>query len=367
MNYHETVIQFLNGYSIYNRTMQKKTYEKKLVAVLCKKLSRFCTNLVLLPLLLTISANTYSAEAATPLKPVSFMPLWSPQAQFAGYYVALEKGIYAKYGLNLRILKAGPAISPADALKNGEADFALLWLTTALDERSRGAQFKNIAQFIQKSSLMLIAKKSSGIHAIAEMNGKKVGLWGGDLSIPAIALLNERNVKVREIRQSYTVNLFLRDGIDVTSAMWYNEFHTLLNSGINPDELNTFFMSKYGMNFPEDGIYALEKTVKKDPLLAQAFVAASLEGWRYAFEHPEEAVDITVNYMRKAGLPANKNHQTWMLNRMRDLSHPVKGVEFGALDKNAYEFVVRKMQQDRLIATPIDYHQFSWKPNAEKF
>ncbi|MDD5033771.1 MAG: ABC transporter substrate-binding protein [Methylococcaceae bacterium] len=174
-----------------------------------------------------------SAEE-TGLKTASFMPLWSPQAQFAGYYVALDKRIYARHGIDLKILRAGPGCAPADALTKGTADFAILWLTTALQHRSMGAELVNLAQIIQQSSLMLIAKKTTGIKTIADMDGKKVGLWEGDVSIPLRTLFTKHHIKIREVRQSQTVNLFLRGGVDVTSAMWYNEYHTLFNSGSMP-------------------------------------------------------------------------------------------------------------------------------------
>src|SRR5690606_7709314 len=140
------------------------------------------------------------------------------------------------------------------------------------------------------------------------------------------------------------VNLFLRGGIDVASAMWFNEYHTILNSGIDPEELNVIFLRDEGMNFPEDGIYAMARTIRRDPALATAFVAASLEGWRYAFDHPGEALDIVIKHMREAHLPANRMHQKWMLERMRDLMMPVdpRGA-FGYLMAQDYEAVGRAM------------------------
>lgn len=299
------------------------------------------------------------------LKPATLMPLWTPQAQFAGYYLAYEKGLYAKHGIDLKILKAGPGYSPGEAIKNGKADFAVMWLSTALSQRSQGSNIVNLAQLIQKSSLILVAKKNTGIKKLEDMQGKKIGLWGGDLSLPIKAVLNKKKIQVKEVRQSYTVNLFLRGGINVTSAMWYNEYHTILSSGVNPDELNVFFMSQYDMNFPEDGIYALQETIAKDPALASAFVKASLEGWQYAFAHPEEAIDITMKYMREAGLPANRIHQQWMLNRMRDLFQPLAGGKFGQLDRQSYDFVVKSMQQEKLLSKHTDYDQFSWQPLAD--
>jgi NitT/TauT family transport system substrate-binding protein len=218
----------------------------------------------------------------------------------------------------------------------------------------------NLAQYVQRSSMMLIAKKSSGIRTLADMNGKKVGLWGGDLSIPARVLFAQQGIKVHEVPQSQTVNLFLRGGIDVTSAMWYNEYHTILNSGVDQEELNVVFLQEQGMNFPEDGMYAMEKTVHNDPALTAAFVEASLAGWRYAFAHPNEALDIVIRYMREAQVPANRTHQQWMLDRMQDLLMPaVSQGRAGLLNRQDYETVGRTLQNEGLIPDFPDYTIFT--------
>ncbi len=299
------------------------------------------------------------------LKSVSLMPLWSPQAQFAGYYVALDKGIYARHGIDLKILKAGPGQSPVAAVRDGTADFAVLWLTTALQHRANGLPLVNLAQIIQRSSLLLVSKRSSGIRKIADLEGSKVGLWDGDLSIPARALFARHNVKVREVPQSFTVNLFLRGGIDVTSAMWYNEYHTILMSGVDADELNVISLAEQGMNFPEDGLYALEGSIRDDPGLARAVVAASLEGWRYAFDHPDEALDVVVKYMREARLPANRVHQKWMLERMRDLIMPDQpGRAFGRLHAQDFDVTVGTMGQEGLLRSHPAYSEFTWGADA---
>jgi NitT/TauT family transport system substrate-binding protein len=199
------------------------------------------------------------------------------------------------------------------------------------------------------------------------MDGKKVGLWEGDVSIPPRTLFAKHRIKVRVVRQSHTVNLFLRGGIDVTSAMWFNEYHTILNSGVDPEELNVIFLRDQGMNFIEDGIYTMEKTARKDPDLATAFVDASLEGWRYAFDHPDEALDIVIKHMREAHLPANRMHQKWMLERMRDLMMPVnpKGT-LGYLLEQDYDAVARAMQKNGLIRSYPGYNAFVWRADAGK-
>ena len=301
------------------------------------------------------------------LKKANFMPLWAPQAQFAGYYVALEKGIYARHGIDLTILRAGPGHSPYRALLEGKAEFAVLWLTTALQHRAKGDQLINLAQIVPRSSMLLIARKSSGINTLDDMNGRKVGLWDGDLSIPARALFASRGIKVNEVLQSHTVNLFLRGGINVTSAMWYNEYHTILNSGVDADELNVMPLRDYGMNVPEDGLYTLDDILRGDPELAAAFVAASLEGWRYAFAHPEEALDVVIKQMREAKIPANRAHQRWMLDRMRDLiPTDAAGNISGELREQDYLDASRAMHSNGLIRSYPDYRDFFWKADAGK-
>jgi len=317
-------------------------------------------------LALCFSFISLGVAADTPaLKTATLMPLWTPQAQFAGYYVALEKGIYARHGIDLKILKAGPGFSPVASLEQGEADFAVLWLTTALQHNASGMELVHLSQTIQRSSLMLIARKNVGIHSIEDMQDKKVGLWGGDLSLPVYALFSARGIRFREIRQSQTVNLFLRGGVDVASAMWYNEYHTMLNSGLNEDELELFFMDREGMHFPEDGIYTMKRTLERDPALASAFVDASVEGWQYAFDHPEEALDIVIKRMREARLPANRVHQRWMLKRIQDLMQPTAGNSgAGRLDASTFEDVQATMKRMGQVKQPVRYEDFTRVPHG---
>ena len=303
------------------------------------------------------------------LKKISFVPQWVPQAQFAGYYLAHERGIYKKHGIDLTIIPGGPDNPSLDLLKNGKADFATLWLSTGIQMRAKGVKLINIAQMMQRSALMLIAKKSSGIKTPRDMNGKKVGLWGPIFQIQPKAFFKRYNLKVKEIRQSYSVNLFLRDGVDVTSAMWYNEYHTILNSGLNPDELTAFFFHEHGLNFPEDGIYTLEETFQKDPDLCKAFVNASIEGWRYAFAHPEEALGIVMKNLKKEHIPATLVHQKWMLARMKDLMVPQDaGCPTGRLLAEDYNRVAEGLLDNVLIKEVPDFTSFYRKciPHAEK-
>jgi len=299
----------------------------------------------------------YTAEET--LKKACFIAQWIPQAQFAGYYVAYEKGIYKKYGIDLQIITGGPLRSPAAFLKDGQADFINMGLNSGIQARATGLKLVNIAQIVQKSACMLVAKKSSGIENIGDINNKKVGVWAGISQIQTLSFIKKYNLKVKVVPQTYSVNLFLRDGIDVASAMWYNEYHTILNAGYNPEELTTFFFSEHDLNFPEDGIYTLQERLQSDPDLCYAFVRASIAGWRYAFEHPEEALDVVLKYAKAAHISANRTHQKWMLERIKDLTL-VEGIDEiqGRLSSEDYYRVAEELKKAGTIEKIPEFNDF---------
>ena len=290
-----------------------------------------------------------SPVQAETLKKVTFLPQWFPQAQFAGYYVAWEKGIYRKHGLDVTLLRGGPEKPVCPALIRGEADFGTLFLAEAIQQRSRGLKLVNVGQIVQRTGFILVAKKSSGILSARDLQGKKVSLWD-DFKVQPLAFFRKNGLKVRVIPQTYTLNLFLRGGVDVASAMWYNEYHSILSAGLNEDELTTFFFDGQDLNFPEDGIYCLEETWKRDPDAVRRFVQASIEGWRYAFAHPREALDIVMKYVNEAKINTSRTHQKWMFEKIKDLIVTGnRNVPMGTLSETDYRKVAAELQESGLI------------------
>ena len=332
-----------------------------------KNNSRFALFHSIVPCLLFISILSFlilvypvvSEAKDKDLLKATFIPQWVPQAQFAGYYMALHKGIYKKYGIDLTIIDGGPE-KPSDVyLKQGKADFGTMWLASGISMRSKGIKVVNIAQMLGRSALMLVAKRSSGISKPEDLNRKKVGIWGNIFQVQPMAFFKKYRIKPIPVRQSYSVNLFLRGGVDAASAMWYNEYHTILMSGIDQNELTTFFFHQYGLNFPEDGIYTLERTLKRSPTLCKAFVKASIEGWEYAFSHPEETLDLVLKNLSRAHIPANRVHQKWMLERIKDLMTPVdKRLPMGVLLKEDYLRVAGLLKEYGLIDNIPDFKEF---------
>ena len=246
----------------------------------------------------------------------------------------------------------------SDLIAEGKADFAALWLVNAIELKAKGADIVNIIQPSSHSSAMLITKKKSQINTITEMNGKRAGIWIG-YELQPKTLFNKYGLDVDIVPIGNSNNLFLMDGVDIINANWFDEYHSIINSGYDPEELNVFFYSDYGLNFLEDGIYCLSDKLKNEPELCVDFINATLEGWRYAFDHKEEAVDIVLEYAKREKLPVNRVHQRWMLDRYQDLYLPEGATEFNnSLAESDYVFIASLLKENDLIIEIPLFNEF---------
>lgn len=303
-------------------------------------------------------AVTTTDAGSGSLQKVRLLPYWITTAQFAGYYIGRNKGIFQQYGIDLTIIPFQTTIQTDQVIRNKEADFFLLWLVNAIDLKDSGLDIVNIAQLSSKSSLMLITKKSSGIATIADMEGKHAAIWS-DYMLQPKALFSKHHVDVHLIPIGSSNNLFLRDGAEIINASWFDEYHTILNCGYNEDELETFFFADHGLNFLEDGIYCLRSELEKDTALCRRFVGATIESWEYAFLHPDEAIRIVLEEQRKQMLPANLPHQRWMLDRYRDLYYPDSSAGINTnLPEAEYLNIANILLQAGLIETIPDFSSF---------
>ncbi len=292
------------------------------------------------------------------LQKVILLPYWVTTAQFAGYYVGVEKGIFQRYGIDLEIIQFQPSMQIEIVIREKKASFFLLWLVNAIELKASGLDIVNIAQLSSQSSLMLITKKSSGIETISDMHGKRAAIWSGYEFQPKV-LFKRNKVDVKIIPIGSSNNLFLTDGVEIINASWFDEYHAILNSGYNEEELETFFFSDLGLNFLEDGIYCMHSTLDEDPGLCQRFVEATLSSWKYVFTHPEESVEIILGEQTRQKLAANRPHQRWMLDRYRDLYYPEDGSPINTnLNETEYKGIARILKEAGLIREIPPYRNF---------
>lgn len=301
------------------------------------------------------------AQSPAPLAPVTLILQWTPQSQFAGYYVALEKGFYAKRGLDVTILRGGPDRDQMAYLMDGRADFATRWLTAALEDIERGVPLKHIAQIINRSNLAVVGWRDRGIARLEDLDGRRVGVWHGQFRPPFIATFRAHDIEPVVVQQNYSINLFMRRGVDACSAMIYNEYHMLYQAGVDTNELVVFPLASDESPLPEDGIYCLRETYAAKPDVCAALARASVEGWEYAAAHPEEALEIVMRHVREAHVPTNRAHMRWMLRAVLESVIPsgAGSWEVGRLDRDAYERTVKMMIEQEMVRSAPAFEDFT--------
>lgn len=283
----------------------------------------------ILAAILTLLAG--GAHAADPL---ALQLRGTPRAEFAGYYVAQDKGFYAEEGLEVTILPGGPGIAPTEALATGAADVAVDWLPSALLARERGLPVVNIAQPFHASALMLACLRESGIRRPEDLRGRMLGAWTGGGEYPLLAWLNGLGLGVNGAPDGVTlrdqgagVDALLRKQAACIMAMSHDEYLQLRAAGLEDDDL-VIFRPGDADSVPEDGLYTLDQTLA-DPRMADSltrFVRASLRGWRQVEAQPGEAAEIVA---RSAGEDAADT-----LKAVQDVVRLTSG-STGALDITA--------------------------------
>ncbi len=261
--------------------------------------------------------------AAEPVK-VKLQLKWVPQAQFAGYFVALDKGYYADEGLDVEIVPGGPDIVPEQQVASGAADIGVDWVASLLAHQEQGLPLVEISQIYQKSGLVLVSKKEAGIATPADLKGKKVGNWMGGNEFEVLALFDKYNLDqtkdLQFIKQGFTMDQFLTGELDAASAMTYNEYQVVLEQGVPESDLSVINMNDEGVAMLEDNLFANKDWLAGNKETAAKFVRASLKGWKDAIADPEAATDIVMKSVEDGS--TSRDHQQKMMQEVAKLVAP---------------------------------------------
>ncbi len=296
-------------------------------------------------------------SARPPLQKVRLMMAWFPQSQFAGYYLALDEGIYRKHGLDVEIIPGGPNRDQGQYLRDGRTDFAVSWLAPALVNREQGIPVVLAGQVMHRSNLAFVGWKEKGIRSLEDFQGRRVSLFEG-WSRPALsAFLRLKNLNVQLVPQYFTMDLFLRRGVDVASVMTYNEYFMLYLSGVDDSDLTVVRLSDLGFAFPEDGIYTLDKIQQADPGLARKLVQASHEGWELARRDRDKALAPVMRRVREGHLPTNITHMKLMLDAVLPSIFPenLGAADWGRLPRADFENCVRQLKEAGMLTKQPAY------------
>ena len=298
---------------------------------------------------------------------------WLPQAQFAGYYVALEKGFYTDEGIpHVKIESMPVQNSVMEPLLDGRVDFCVDWLPNALIQRDQGHEVVCVMQLFQKSSLVFVAHREfrgSEIRSIGDLQGKPAQIWMSEAGVMPRLFLKRLEVEPELIPLGSSLSPFLRKAVSAVSATAYNEYHTLIEGGARRNDLVVMIPGELGFNYPEDGLYCRKETRHERPELCHGVVRASLRGWAYALDpkNERETVATIMKQVAAAKHITNDNHQTQMLRKIREfVTHRVgeDPTQWGELSKNDYEKTVELLKQSKKIAQPVPFEEFYQKPQA---
>lgn len=311
------------------------------------------------------------AEDDDELTPINLQLQWVAQAQFAGYYAAVDQGFYADEGLDVTILEGAVEIVPQQVVATGGAEFGLAWVPKALVSNEEGAGLVNVGQVFQRSGTLMVSWADSGITSPSDWEGKIVGNWGFGNEYELTAAIEKFGVNVGElVAQSFDMEALLNREIDAAEAMIYNEYAQVLEA-TNPDTGELYQPSDLTVidfNDPsiatamlQDAIWVTEAYAEENSDTVEAFLRASFRGWIYCRDNPDSCVDIVL----AAGPTLGRSHQTWQMNEINGLIWP-SPLGIGVMDGSLWRQTVDVATSQGVIqgVPPADSYRTDFAQNA---
>ena len=290
---------------------------------------------------------------------IVFTPQWTAQAQFAGYYVAEAKGFYREAGVKVKIEHPSATQPAMSRLRKNECQATTLQLCQAMEIIDDGIPLVNILQTSMNNAMVIVSAR--GVDPLTQ-KGAKVGVWSVGFGQLAICMSIKDHLNYEWIRFAQNINLFLAGALDATLAMSYNEYYQLVQAGIEMTDKNVYRFRDHGYNVQEDGVYITRDYYEKHRDQAKKFAEASRKGWEWAAEHPEEALDIVMQYVDAAHIATNRVMQRLMLNEVLNLQvdRESKKREF-RLRPDMVQKASRLMVENRMLTREVKYEELTGK------
>lgn len=312
----------------------------------------FIVAALLLSCLTCAGQDPYSRN---PGAPFIFSAQWTVQAQFAGYYAALEKGFYAAEGLDVQIIHPSATESAEDRIRQKVAQASTLQLGEALSIIDKGIPLVNLLQTSMNSSMMILSRYGKDP---LEMKGASVATWRAGFGQIAECMAREKHLDYQWVTAASSINLFIAGAVEASLATSYNEYYQLLQTGLIDPEHGVVRLSEMGYNIPEDGLYMTREDYRKDTDRAERFARASRRGWEWVAENQEAAIDIVMKYARQYRTPTNRTLQRLMLKEILRLQiDGNSGVASFRLQPEQVENASRLMYQHGLLSRVIPYEE----------
>lgn len=308
-----------------------------------------------LSILLICAAMLTRAQTSVQDETIVFMPQWTAQAQFAGYYVAEAKGFYRKAGVKVRIEHPSATQPAMSFMRKNQCQATTLQLCQALEFVDDGIPLVNILQTSMNNAMVIVSSRNKDP---LKHKRAKVGIWSVGFGQLAICMSVKDHLDYQWVRFAQNINLFVAGALDAMLAMSYNEYYQLLQAGIEMTDKNVYRFCDHGYNVQEDGVYMSLDYYEKHKEQAKKFAQASRRGWEWAVLHPEETLDIVMQYVDRDRIATNRVMQRLMLKEVLRLQvdRESKKREF-RLRPDMVKLASRLMVDNHMLSREVTYEE----------
>jgi ABC-type nitrate/sulfonate/bicarbonate transport system substrate-binding protein/signal transduction histidine kinase len=218
--------------------------------------------------------------------------MWLDQFEFAGFYVAKEKGFYKDVGLDVELKKYDSSLNLLEEVLNKNADFGTS-SSSLITDKSNGKDIVLLGSIFQSSPLILLALKNSNINYIEDIKNKTLMITKEQQKYATFkSMVTSKGVTLNDIKiidHSFDVSDLINKKTDLMLAYTTNEPFLLKEKGY---ESKIFNPKDYGFDFYEEIIFTSKEFASKNPKLVKDFYSATIKGWEYAFENIEEVAKL---------------------------------------------------------------------------
>ena len=286
---------------------------------------------------------------------IVFTPQWLAQAQFAGYYVAQEKGFYREAGIEVEIVHPSVTESAMGRMHKGKSQATTLQLCEAMDVVDEGVPLVNILQTSMNNGMVIISRR--GVDPLTQ-KGARVGIWSAGFGQLARCMSKKEGINYEWVPFASNLDLFVTGAIDATLGMSYNEYYQIMQTGIPLSDKVVYRFCDHGYNVQEDGVYMRRDYYLEHKEQAQKFAAASRRGWEWAAAHPEETLDIVMKYVKMNHTATNRVLQQLMLKETLRLQVDQKsGKREFRLRPDMVKLASDLMLENGMIQRPVTYEE----------
>jgi len=296
------------------------------------------------------------------LQKVSLQLKWFDQFQFAGYYMAKEKGFYKDVGLDVEIKKYFHGVDSVKKVLNKEVNYAI-GASTLIIDKSEGKDINLLYSIFQTSPFVAVSKKSSNIKDIKSFENKKLALSDNKLVASIFAMISSKNMKIDDINIVKTkdkIDDLINNKVDIISTYISSSVYSLNKKGI---ELDIFNPKDYGFDFYGDILFTSDYEINNHKQRVLDFKEASLKGWKYAFSNIQESVELIFNKYNTQN--KTKEALLYEANELKKLAfYNIQKKDIGKIDKHKIQRIYDVYNFLGYVENKIDIDKFILKNDS---